>query len=355
MATTVHIAYTKPFTKKTYKQSNNTISMSKPVSRQNRLVPTEDMYSTIEYDKGRYGNRNYEDLLQDDICNILNELLINFTFNQYSTRELLIYFKRFYSLICHKNMPSFMVFRPNQSSIVRNTDRLLKMTYLNPYVVNLLCKTFIKELFIIGIHYMNNDVFETMLYHSKLMKIKTICNGIINESSTLTTKYDPMYEKVMSNINGGHGQGHIVPSILSNYDFFSLIYGIDLELIMTEHTIMFEFKSDIISEIYNESTIDTQATFIANLFMIAPFGYVRKLLEVIFGYKAFEYFDVKSENKKGLPYDRSKNMLPYTMETLTDRIKLKMMEVLMNSSKQNTIQLWTKCYDVTYYLYHKQL
>jgi hypothetical protein len=344
-----------------YKKSQYS-QRNKNIFRQIRLIPTPIMVSsldTIIYEKYN-NNKTYNQLSTIDICDILNDILINFTFNDYSMDELLNYFKIFYSLICHDNMPSFMEFRNYpKNSVVHYTERLLTMTYLNPIMINILCSSFIKELFIIGVNHIckeHIDIFLNILCEG-LLKIKNTCDKIINECSTLSTKYDPTFEKMMLNINGGHGQGHIVPSILSDYDFFTLIYGNEIKTIMGDlynpsiFNFDFDFDSTIISTEYTDSIISEQSIFVAKLFLVAPFGFVRKLLEILFGYKAFEFFDTKKDSLRGIPFDRSNKMNPYTMGSLIDRIKTKMIEILMNPEKQITNQLWTKCYNISFFIY----
>jgi hypothetical protein len=88
--------------------------------------------------------------------------------------------------------------------------------------------------------------------------------------------------------------------------------------------------------------------------MVASFGFVRKLLEVLFGYKAFTFFDNTSETKRGLPSYKSNKYnerIFYTEETLHSRIREKMIEILKNSEKSVTIQLWTKCYKIAFLLF----
>jgi hypothetical protein len=318
-----------------------------------RMVPTETMIDEIQsIVRAKFGSKEYKNLSIDEICELLFDLLTNIT--ECTEETLHTNINAFYCFICDQRMPSLMTSRKDikNQNVLNVFDSLNLIMYSHPKMVNLLSNTFMKELFVIGV----NQLYKEYPEHLSIGDLST--DGFwddlrencisINEASTLTTKFNPDEENCVLNINGGYGQGSIVPSILSNSIFFNLLYG---------NYIKFDeyyFDNSAVYPILTDEEIEVQSLFVSKLFMVASFGFVRKLLEVLFGYKAFTFFDNTSETKRGLPSYKSNKYnerIFYTEETLHSRIREKMIEILKNSEKSVTIQLWTKCYKIAFLLF----
>ena len=340
----------------------------RPQYKPARLIPTEDMFSYLKPIISLYFDTEYKDLSIEQICLVFNKMLSDFHIENFKE-----YINQFYSSICHPNMISFMEGRKHISNArINEIERLIQSNYSNPDMINHMNSSFIKELFVIGINHYSSDTMNLSkrsgdkellsgavatenTENHEIDEIKSLSNGILNQYSTMSTKYDPSKEITMFNINGNHGQGRVVPYLLSKrYErLYDVIYGNEIKRIMIDfcNPDIFDFDLSVVYTEYPNSLIEEQSIFVAKLFKIAPFGFVRKLLEVLFGYKAFEYF---AENLDGnldrLPFDRSKKS-GYTHDTLISRIKTKMEEILKDPSKSITIQLWTKCYDISRLIY----
>ena len=320
-----------------------------------RVIPSSDMINSIESNilnkhGEAYKELKYNELSIDILCDLFTELLHTIIISDIRIDQLQSNLLQFYGLMCHPNMPSLMISRKDVvNSKINHIEMLLNRTYINPNIIKLLGNVFISELYVIGIIQLSRehrDIALRILSEEELQKISDNCS-VINETSTLSTKYMPItdlnhHQKIVLNINGGHGQEQIVPSILSNTVFFNILFNNSIEIEQID-------PSDA-SIIYTIEQIEIESLFVANLFMNASFGFVRKLLEIIYGYKAFEYFDVNTE-KRGLPYDRSNNMKQYTIDTLKTSIQLKMIDVLMNPENNITINLWKKAFNIAHLLY----
>ena len=306
-----------------------------------RVKPSLEMIESICCD-----GLKYEDLTIDKICDLFMELLVSITNITHESlhRNLL----QFYSLICHPNMQSLMIPRKHVNNRISIIENLLNETYQDVNFMNFLGNVFVKELYLIGLIQLSREHKEIALSKINEEELNDIIHNcsVINETSTLSTKFIPVsntYPKIVLNINGGHGQGEIIPSMLSNVKFFKFIFD---DIVNNDGVFVFNIHDNV--EIYSIEQIEDECEFIVKLFHVASFGFVRKLLEIIFGYKAFEYFSTKTE-LRGLPFD-SKG-IPYTKDTLQSIIKLKMIDELMNPKNHITIKLWKHSMDVSRLLY----